>query len=111
MSDNSTCSHGTCAHGYMAWPEGFRPAVKAIEDYFKVWRVLAGKEGKVPAEAAAEMFTEIAAGRRTVFFDLETGGYSITTLDEGGEPSRTINYSADGDVLNGVDYNDPLKEF
>ena len=104
-------SNDISAHGYMAWPEGFRPAVKAIEDYFKVWRVMAGKEGKVPAEAAAEMFTEIDAGRRTVSFDLETGGYSITTLDEGGESSRTINYSADGDVLNGVDYNDPLKEF
>lgn len=99
------------AHGYMAWPEGFRPAVKAIEDYFKVWRVLAGKGRKVPAEAAAEMFAEIAAGRRTVSYDYETGGYSITTLDEGGDPVRTINYSADGDVLNGVDYNDPLKEF
>lgn len=41
----------------------------------------------------------------------EIGEYSVTTYDEKGKPSRTINYDGEGCVLNGHDYNNPMLEF
>lgn len=99
------------AHGYMAWPEGFNDAISAVRSYFNAWRVLAVQSEKVSKEAATVLLDEIAGGRKSVSFDSNTGGYSITTYDADGKPAQTINYSPQGMVLNGVDHNDPMKEY
>ena len=41
----------------------------------------------------------------------QLGEHSRTTYDAKGKPQRTINYGGDGTVLNGYDYNDPMREF
>ena len=41
----------------------------------------------------------------------QLGDHSRTTYDGNGKPQRTINYAGDGTVLNGYDYNDPMKDF
>ncbi len=41
----------------------------------------------------------------------ELGDHSVTTYDAKGKPQRTINYDGHGNVLNGRDYNDPMKDF
>ncbi|MCR5709832.1 MAG: hypothetical protein K6G79_05065, partial [Bacteroidales bacterium] len=41
----------------------------------------------------------------------ELGEHTRTTYNADGTPSRKINYSGDGTVLNGYDYNDPMKDF
>lgn len=103
--------HNISAHGYMAWPEGFGDAISAIRSYFNAWRVLAAQNEKVSKEAAAALLGEIAGGSKSVSFDSNTGGYSITTYDADGNAASTINYSAKGMVQNGVDHNDPMKEY
>lgn len=41
----------------------------------------------------------------------EIGEYSVTTYDANGKPSVQINYDGEGRVLNGRDFNDPLKTY
>lgn len=60
---------------------------------------------------AAERYFKAEIERIGTLTPEQLGNHSCTTYDANGKPQRTINYDGNGTVLNGRDYNDPMKDF
>ena len=60
---------------------------------------------------AAESYFKAEIERIKALPEEERGNHSCTNYKADGSPSRTINYAADGTVLGGHDYDNPMNDF